>query len=477
MRDWLRRAAERWPDRLALKFGGETLTFRELDDRATRAAAWLFERGVREGMCVALYARSSLDAVVVIYGLMRLGAVLVPINVRQTVQEVSWQIGVAQLVLSDGQYGVSLGGVLLLNDYTKFRGELPLLREFDLDQIHTLVFTSGTSGRPKAAELTYGNHYYSALASEARLGASPEDRWLCCLPLYHVGGLAMLMRGLIFGMSVVLQDGFDVDRVNQALDNEGITHVSLVPTMLYRLIDTRSSPPPHLRLCLVGGAAATPDLVTRAQAAGFAVATTYGMTESASQIATQTVEQTLRKPGSVGKAIAPYSELWIEGASGERLAQGIVGEVVVRGATIMQGYRNEPEATAFTLRNGTLHTGDLGYLDEEGDLWLVQRRSDLIVSGGENVYPAEVEAALKGHPQIIDACVVGLPHPEWGQQVSALVVVRTPITQDEITDYLRSRLAGYKLPRRVRFADALPLTANGKVARAVVTQIMRDGSD
>lgn len=477
MRDWLRTAAERWPDRLALKFGDETLTFRELDDRATRAAAWLFERGVREGMCVALYARSSLDAVVVIYGLMRLGAVLVPINVRQTVQEVSWQIGVAQLVLSDGQYGVSLGGVLLLNDYTKFRGELPLLREFDLDQIHTLVFTSGTSGRPKAAELTYGNHYYSALASEARLGASPEDHWLCCLPLYHVGGLAMLMRGLIFGMSVVLQDGFDVDRVNQALDNEGITHVSLVPTMLYRLIDTRSSPPPHLRLCLVGGAAATPDLVTRAQAAGIAVATTYGMTESASQIATQTVEQTLRKPGSVGKAIEPYSELWIEGASAERLAQGIVGEVVVRGATIMQGYRNEPEATAFTLRNGTLHTGDLGYLDEEGDLWLVQRRSDLIVSGGENVYPAEVEAALKGHPQIIDACVVGLPHPEWGQQVSALVVVRAPITQDEITDYLRSRLAGYKLPRRVRFADALPLTANGKVARAVVTQIMRDGSD
>jgi O-succinylbenzoic acid--CoA ligase len=246
-----------------------------------------------------------------------------------------------------------------------------------------------------------------------------------------------------------------------------VTLVSLVPTMLYRLIDSREAPPPHLRMALIGGAAATPELVQAAQRAGFPVVTTYGLTETASQVATQTPERTQIKPGSVGKAI-PFTEISIESEDGHPLPTGQIGEVVVRGPTVMRGYHQHEDATALTLRGGSLHTGDLGYLDEDGDLWLVQRRSDLIVTGGENVYPAEVEAALRTHPTVRDACVVGVAHPEWGQQVAAMVVPDGEIRGDEIATYLRERLAGYKIPRIVQFVDALPLTGSGKVERKAV---------
>jgi O-succinylbenzoic acid--CoA ligase len=188
-------------------------------------------------------------------------------------------------------------------------------------------------------------------------------------------------------------------------------------------------------------------------------------------VATQTPERTLIKPGSVGKAI-PFTEIIIEGEDGRTLPEGETGEVVVRGPTVMRGYHQHEAATAQTLYGGALHTGDLGYLDADGDLWLVQRRSDLIVTGGENVYPAEVEAALRTHPVVRDACVVGVAHPEWGQQVAAMLVADGAVDLAEVAAYLRGRLAGYKIPRIVRLVDMLPLTGSGKVARKVVAEAL-----
>lgn len=472
MKDWVGQSASAAPDALAIIEGRSRLTYRELEREVGKAAAWLADVGVTAGMFVGLYAPSSIETVVMIHALMRAGATVVPLNRRLSAQELEYQVTFVDAVIADNSFPILFQPTFNLIDYANFHTDQSTpSREIELHDTHALMFTSGTSGKPKPAALTYGNHFYSAVASALRIGTLPDDRWLCCMPLYHMGGLSILLRCALYGTCVVLQDGFDVERVNAAFDHDRVTLVSLVPTMLYRLIDSRTFPPPHLRMALIGGAAATSDLVQAAQAAGFPIVTTYGLTETASQVATQTPERTLVKPGSVGKAI-PFTEIHIEGEDGRLLPAGETGEVVVQGPTVMRGYHAHDEATAQMLRGGALHTGDLGYLDEDGDLWLVQRRSDLIVTGGENVYPAEVEAALRTHPAVKDACVVGVAHPEWGQQVAAMVVAGGETSSEALTAYLREKLAGYKIPRIVRFVDALPLTGSGKIARKTVAEAL-----
>ena len=472
MKDWVGQSAGAAPDALAIIEGRRALTYRELEREVGRAAAWLTSIGVKAGTLAGLYAPSSIETVVMIHALIRIGAVLVPLNRRLSAPELAYQAGYVDVLISEQNFPSDMRPNANLIDYANFRADAPAPpREIDLNETHALMFTSGTSGKPKPAALTYGNHFYSAVASALRIGTLPDDRWLCCMPLYHMGGLSILLRCALYGTCVVLQDGFNAEQVNAAFDHERVTLVSLVPTMLYRLIDSRATPPPHLRMALIGGAAATSELVQAAQAAGFPVVTTYGLTETASQVATQTPERTLLKPGGVGKAV-PFTEISIVGEDSQPLPSGETGEVVVRGPTIMRGYYQHEDATARSLRGGALHTGDLGYLDAEGDLWLVQRRSDLIVTGGENVYPAEVEAALRTHPAVRDACVVGVAHPEWGQQVAAMIVADGEISGDEIAAYLRGRLAGYKIPRIVRFAEALPLTGSGKIERKSVKAIL-----
>jgi O-succinylbenzoic acid--CoA ligase len=228
----------------------------------------------------------------------------------------------------------------------------------------------------------------------------------------------------------------------------------------------------NLRLALLGGAAAYPDLVQRALAEGVPVAPTYGLTEAASQVATMRPEETACKPGSVGKPLL-FTSVSIWGDEGP-LPPGVPGEIVVNGPTVMSGYINDVEATERVLRPEGLRTGDIGYLDEDGDLWLLDRRVDLIVSGGENVYPAEVERVLLQHPGVAAVCVAGIPHPEWGQQVAAVVVPREKgrLEAADLLAFGRSHLAGYKQPRQIMFADKLPLTSSGKIQRREVARLL-----
>jgi O-succinylbenzoic acid--CoA ligase len=224
-------------------------------------------------------------------------------------------------------------------------------------------------------------------------------------------------------------------------------------------------------LVLVGGAAASPDLIERCAALNIPVATTYGLTETASQVATMLPENVRHKPGSVGKPVM-LTNVRIADERCESLPTGQQGEIVVSGPTVMAGYYGEPERDS--LRNGELYTGDIGYLDGEGDLVLAQRRSDLIVSGGENVYPAEVENVLLQHPSVVDACVVGIPSEEWGQRVAAAVVLKPEVaaTTEELDAFCRQHLAGYKCPRKYVFVDGLPQTASGKVSRQMAAEML-----
>lgn len=343
----------------------------------------------------------------------------------------------------------------------------------DLNAPAAVMFTSGTSGRPKAALLTVGAFHASAVASAARIGTQPDDNWLCVLPLYHVGGLSIVYRSALYGTRFTLLPRFDVVQVADLMLRGELTLASLVPTMLYRLLEHLPSTPPRLRLILLGGAAPSAELLERAHALGLPVATTYGLTEAASQVATALPDLARRKIGTVGQPLEG-TQVQIVDAQGQPLPPNAEGEICVRGPTLMRGYLNDPDATTRALRGGWLYTGDIGYLDNDGDLFVLLRRSDLIVSGGENVYPAEVEAALKSHPSVAEALVVGLADPEWGQVVGALVTPRDGhlLTEAELMLHLQDKLARYKQPRRLRIVDALPLNATGKLDRGAARALL-----
>ena len=488
MQDWLTARIQATPTKTALIIGEQEWTYGELGQTVDHYCAGLIGRGVMPGQQVAVLLPNGLAYVCLVHALARLGVVLVPLNTRLTVAELGWQVqqsdchlliygaetAAAATQLAAAVACVAVDAVALAWDgapQTRFFQK----NEFLLDASQAIVFTSGTTGQPKGAVLTFANHFWSATASSYRLGLSPEERWLSCLPLYHVGGLAVVFRSCLYGTAIVLHERFDLEAFDASLDRDRITLTSLVPTMLHRLLALRKDKPwpASLRHILLGGAAATTELLAASRDSGAPVATTYGLTEAASQVATLCPQGVLRKPGSVGHPLM-FTSVRIADEAGVTVPPGEKGEIVVSGPTVMTGYYQNPAATAKTIRHGELFTGDIGYLDDEGDLWLVQRRNDIIISGGENIYPAEVEAVLRQHPAVANACVVGLPDPEWGQQVAALVEChpQAQVTAAALLAFSRSRLAGYKQPRLLDFIEALPQTASGKVERRRVIEYL-----
>ena len=477
MLDWLALRAQASPEHTALIFEDQVWNYAALNDATAAMSAQLYAAGVAPGMRVAVLMPNRAEYVVLIHALARVGALMVPLNLRLTTDELRARIeqaGCDFLIPADDEASLidSAWTTLTLDELAALPADDAyawMSAELDLDRVQSLIFTSGTTGQPKGALLTFGNHYHSAMASAYRLGTLPDDRWLACMPLYHVGGQAIVLRSCLYGITLVLHQGFDVQAVSTALDDDAITLVSLVPTMLHRLLDHREDRafPPALRCVLIGGAAANEELITRSLDLGLPIALTYGLTEAASQVATATPEQVRRKPGSVRKPLFG-ARVRIISSEGDELPPGEIGEIVVSGPTIMQGYDGKPPA------DGEIHSGDLGHLDEDGDLWVVQRRTDLIVSGGENVYPAEIEAVLLRHPNITEACVVGLADPEWGQRVSAAIVADSPISEEEVIAYCREHLAGYKVPRIVSLVSSLPATSTGKVKRDKVLAAIKE---
>jgi o-succinylbenzoate---CoA ligase len=509
--DWLRASAQANPEALALSYDDRRVTYQELDRLVTNLAGYLRSRGVQPGEHVGALLPNALPYVALIHALIRLGTTLVPLNNRLTRAELQWQTEQSALnwlchdpqLTAVADLPMSRDRAIPVDETTfEFKSTTPIdYAQSGLEQLQAIIFTSGTSGRPKGAQITLANHFYSAMASAYRLGLQPDDYWLSCLPLYHVGGLAVILRSCLYGTAVDLHPRFDLASINHSLDQKPISLISLVPTMLHRLLASRDQWPASLRLILLGGAAAEPELIARANhlprgartgvqksrqsdhwlhqpetaatgspstgsGGGPLVAPTYGLTEASSQVATMLPEAASRKPGSVGKPLI-FTQVQIVDDQQQPLPAGEIGEIMVSGPTVTPGYYPTPSLSA---PSSFWPTGDLGYLDADGDLWVIQRRSDLIVSGGENVYPAEVEAALREHPAVKAVCVVGLPHPEWGQQVAAVVVTGGPLTEAELLAYSRERLAGYKLPRLIRFAPELPQTASGKIARQVVRE-------
>jgi len=472
--------AARTPDAPALETDDGVMSFAALAQRARRGAAWLQGKTHAHEAPVALLLADSVTFAGWFHAVALTGRTALPLNTRLTAAEIAQQLVDARVALllaaqDDAPRLVEIGrrvpGLEIVTapafaTLPEPARPLPPI-EHDEDAVLAVLYTSGTSGQPKGACLTWGNFEASARAAEERLGDVVAGRWLACMPLFHVGGLSILMRNVLHGGPVRLHARFDAAAVGEALDGGDIAAVSLVPTMLSRLLAARGSrpAPPGLRVVLLGGAAAAPELVNRALAAGYPVCPTYGLTEATSQVATASTPppgalETLPMRPVFGTDVRIVVD-------GQEMPSGQPGEILVRGPTVMRGYLHAAEATSRALRAGWLHTGDVGYLDADGGLHVLDRRNDLVVSGGENVYPAEIEAVLLEHPAVADAGVSGVADADLGTRVVAWIVVAkgATVAADDLVRHCRERLAGYKLPREFRFVDALPRNASGKLLR------------
>jgi O-succinylbenzoic acid--CoA ligase len=448
---WLARAAASRPRQIALDAPGVHCTYAGLLASVSAAAQQLHDRGARAGGRVAI-ALAGLDFAYAFHACLLLGAIAVPVDLRMSSAE---QAGISE-------------GVVVLVDEPLDRGSTPdavnesragvRTNGHDLGAVAVVIYTSGTSSAPKPVELTYGNLLWSGLGSAVALGLDPNDRWLCALPLSHVGGLSILVRSAIYGTTAVIHERFETERVLHALREEDITLVSLVATTLGRLLDAGLEYPPALRCALTGGGPVPPALVKRAAEAGVPVSMTYGLTESCSQVTTTPVAALA--DGELGAGPPLFCT---------RVRCADDDEILVASPTVALG--------AFA-DDGWLHTGDLGTLDEHGTLSVTGRKADTIVTGGENVAPSEVEAVLESHPEVLEAAVLGRPDAHWGEAVTAIVVVRNGAPLDRpppdgsppLVASLRAHsaalLAPYKVPKQILLRDEpLPRTRSGKLLR------------
>jgi O-succinylbenzoic acid--CoA ligase len=410
-----------WGSRLAVETPSGSLTYAELG-ALSRAGAR--ELGVARGERVAIALPAGLDFVVALHACFAAGAVAVPVDLREPSER--WPFD---------------GVAAIIDRPLDCQGRAAAPPSLELDDVALIVRTSGTvSGTPKEVPLTFSNFVWSAIASAVTLGLDRDERWLCTLPLVHVGGLSILVRSWLYGTTAVVHERFDAEAALATLIEGEITLVSVVATTLARLLDAGLERPPRLRCALAGGGPVPLALIERAAAAGVAVSQTYGLTETCSQVATQV-------PGQVARANAgpPLFCTQVEIAPD--------GEILVSGPTVSPAV------------DGVLATGDLGELDADGNLRVIGRKADTIITGGENVAPAEVEEVLSRHPAVSEAGVYGVADPEWGEAVRALVVLRGPVTVDALREHCTASLAAYQVPKQIAVVDALPRTASGKLLR------------
>jgi fatty-acyl-CoA synthase len=496
----LARTTRKTPDARALKFEGEERTFRELDERVTRLANALSDRGVSYGDRVATFMMNRLEVVETYMASCRLGAICVPINFRLVPDEVSYiaSDSGSKAIVVDSDLAETAGAVrerasdlktclVVGNDVdaagpgaepyepvlADASGVAPVIDVPEHDPAF-IMYTSGTTGRPKGATLSHFNLLINTYNVMASIGVrEPDEVFLSGLPLFHIGGLNLISPQILLGgTSVILKTGeFDAAETVGLLEREEVTGCYFVPTQWQQICEVPDVRERNFKLRrLLWGASVAPPSVLQAMAETFPGVPTYncfGQTEMSSLTTVLTGEDAVRKMGSVGKPIVNVEARIVDDDVND-VPQGEVGEIVYRGPTVLQYYWNNPEATAEAFHGGWFHSGDLVREDEEGYMYVVDRKKDMIISGGENIYCAEVEAVIDSHHKVREVAIIGVPHEKWVETPLAVVVptdASDPPSQDEITDWCRERLASYKKPSRIVIIDELPRNASGKVLK------------
>lgn len=477
MPNWLKKRSELTPDREALIFEGHTYSFKEVFEQAKDITRKLNALGFATGSTAAVLFSNQADSAFILYALQMAGVRTVILNNRLTSEELSWQLNdsAADLLIYEEGYRTKAASINInlqsinTEELHKIESAGPvILEEFDMEEVTTIMYTSGTTGNPKGVMQTYGNHWWSATASALNLGLHEQDKWLCIVPIFHISGYSILMRSQIYGMPVVLHNTFDERKAIEDIRSEKITVMSVVSTMLRRIMNELGGEklPESFRCMLLGGGPAPLPILENCLEKQIPVFQTYGMTETSSQFATLSPEYSIERLGSAGKALFP-NQIKIVDVDGNEVPPLVEGEIIVKGPNITIGYLNRDDETAEKIRNQWLYTGDIGYLDNDGFLYVLDRRSDLIISGGENIYPAEIEGVLLSHQGVEDAGVIGAEDEQWGQVPIAFIVKKDGVEdlEEELLELCGQKLAKYKLPKKIIIVDSLPRNAAKKLLR------------
>lgn len=496
--DWIVRRAHRRPHATALIDGetGRAVTYADLERDVAATAAALHDLGMRRGDRIAILMENSIAFVRVLFAAANLGAIVVPVNFRLSGQEVRYILedsGAMVLAVSDrfrelaadalaaGEHAVRRIIVDTdgrpVGDYPTLtldeslvatrRGPDPLTRP---DDTCVIMYTSGTTGSPKGAMLTHGNMQWNAFnMATVGTGLSSSTATLAVAPMFHIGGLGLSMLPILYaGGTVVTVRAFDPDRTLELMQQYRTTTQFMVPAMwasLSKVPDFDSFDVSSMKYVLCGGAPCPIPVIEFYQQRGWMFLEGFGMTEASPNTLLLDEESVISHAGSVGRPFM-HVDVRIVDHEDHDVAVGEVGELVLRGPNIFAGYWGRPAETAETTRGGWFHTGDLGRADAEGFITLVDRKKDMIISGGENVYPIEVEQVLYRHPAVSEVAVIGVPDEKWGETVVAVVVSEgDSIDETELIDYARARIAHFKCPRRVVFVEELPYTATGKILK------------
>jgi acyl-CoA synthetase (AMP-forming)/AMP-acid ligase II len=491
--------ARRTPDKPLAVFGDDVVTFRGMENWAAAVAAGLHERGVRAGDVVGLLSYNNLEFLATIFAANHLGAIAMPVNWRLAAPELRFILehsGARALVCDAELVGLAddatadldadLARICIADDAGSGEASAGWERFADLvtgavprprvaaagDDLHRLMYTSGTTGRPKGVMLTHANLAWKNYAHIAEFGFTADDVGLACGPLYHVGALDLVTTSMIaVGATTVVHRVFDAERVVDEIERSRVTLVWAAPAMVRAILDVPGIDARDLssvRAIIAGGEKMPIPYIDRLRstfpAAWFADA--YGLTETVSGDTFLDRESTVSKLGSVGRP-CQYLELDLWDEHGKPVPAGERGEVVLRGPKVFKGYWRDPDATSAAFAGGWFHTGDIGVLDDDGYLSIVDRLKDMIVSGGENIASSEVERVLYEHASVLEAAVVGRPDPRWGEVPVAYVVLRASesATPEELVEHCREQLAKFKVPKEVVLVDALPRNPSGKVLK------------
>lgn len=498
----LENSTQKYPERVALRFEGAAYTYAEIDRQAARMAAALKAAGLNQGDRCVLMMQSCPEFIFCYYGLAKLGAVVVPVNFLYKAHELTHifndsgakgYIGMApyldeaRKVLAENhkvtvRIAAGVGADAVFTDLSKLEfSDGFKTYDADDDDNMAIIYTSGTTGAPKGAMLTHKNLYFNAMTVADMRVTDPSDIVIGVLPLYHIFGQTSVLNAAVYlGLTLELFRAFDPAPVLELIEREDHTILFAVPTIYNRLlVETENNSPKNaaLRFCISGGASMPVEILRKFEKRfNTVIYEGYGLTECSPCVENPYGQKTV--PGAIGVPIPGYQAKIVD-KNGKEVGPDTVGQLLIKGPGVMKGYLNRPKATAETIVDGWLHTGDMARTDSEGYFYIVDRIKDLVIRGGYNVYPREVEEVLYGHPEIVEAGVYGIPHEDLGEEVVADVVLQegAKSTADDLRTYVKERLAAYKYPRIINIVDELPKSHTGKILKRELRQAWNKKND